>query len=389
MTTGCNLCRFVADLEGSADQYSQSIMSEFAYGVNIVWGTFLMINFMWTLKRILLDLKDKPTWTEMSTKVFWAVAVSVFLASATGGGDSLLYTQIVHPFRLWATQIGTIIIANLGHVSIPAASSSGAAITQGTLAGMFGAMEESMLHIIAIAEQTMSKPYQFTAPIIGNVEVMNLVGVVLGLILLLPWVFVISLFSAYLVECLFTYLTITCIASPIAAAMFFPSLRDIGKTAMKTIAGASLTIVFLGIAMGFTLSVSTKYIDELACAATGNINSSQCGQVSNKSSVIPYLVNQNQNAGQISYDLAATPQYWLCFVMAVISIVLHMRAKALSSMLISINDGPGPAAAVLAGVKAMMLGAPGAVASAGKIAGQAAGGLVKAGAWAAKFISRL
>ena len=72
----------------------------------------------------------------------------------------------------------------------------------------------------------------------------------LGVILMLPYLFVVGLFVAFLIEALFKFVAMGFLAPIFIALMAFPGTRSFGLAAGRVLVGAALTIIF---AAGATL----------------------------------------------------------------------------------------------------------------------------------------
>ena len=385
----CNMCRSIDLLARQADTYGFRLFELITTGATICWAMFVLLWLIWQLKRIMLDMENKPTFQSLGISALYLAAISLALGGASTGAGNYIFTGFLTPIQNGSVGIATALIHEVSGITIPTATTSGDSLSSGSIAALFGVMENSMMHAVITAEHLMVTPaISFSAPLVGSVQIPDLAGVALGLLLLLPIAIVCALFAAFLCESVFTWLVITCLAGPLLMASFFRVTRPAMTNALRLFLCAGLTVILLAVALGFTYTAITGSINELKCVATYNPGSPECNAVitaSNSNSIMPYVTRspQDRSSWSAGVDLASTPQYWSILFLSVISILLHVKAKVLASLLTGANDGPGPVGAVIAGVKAAALMGPQAIVAGAKIGG----GILKGG-WSALFKNR-
>jgi hypothetical protein len=110
----------------------------------------------------------------------------------------------------------------------------------------------------------------------------------------------------------------------VAAA--FPATRGFAASGMRIVLGGVLTVVFAAVAMGFTLSVLSTFLTKVPMTAGS------------------FVGGNNGVAAWVQ-----SPQYWAAFILGFVSVLFHLKAATLASNISGASDGPGAAAAVVAG----------------------------------------
>jgi hypothetical protein len=149
----------------------------------------------------------------------------------------------------------------------------------------------------------------------------NIGAIFYGLLLALPYVFVWGIFLAFTLEGIFKLLAITAVSPLLIAVAGFGPTRGFALTGLRVIVGGVLTVVFAGVAMGFTMTVLRQALDG-APLATGGI----------KPDISGFLGSE---------------QYWLVLLIGFISILFHLKAATLAANISGASDGPGAAATVV------------------------------------------
>ena len=228
----------------------------------------------------------------------------------------------------------------------------------------------------------------------------------LCIIAMLPFLFVIGIFAAFMVEAMFKYVAITILAPLLVGLYWLKPARAVSSASLRVLLGAWLTIILASGAMGFTLQgidkFSKKMDDLLAGAQTlsnhysakryyhyclnleryrnpdyNALSMSGTSTVylpidANDPDLQPPLSSQaceeQERLVKLGSWVVLDPNFLIMPVIGLISILLHMQSKSLASNLSGANDGAGPAAAVVMGAKML---AGGAAMGAMKIAGGA------------------
>lgn len=170
----------------------------------------------------------------------------------------------------------------------------------------------------------------------------GLMPLIQGIIIILPFLFVWAIFLAFLLEGTFKLLGMGAVSPVLIVCAAFKPSRAFAFGGLRIALNGVLTVVFAGVAMGFTLSVMHDFILTL-----------------------PF--DGEEFSGDVDKFLNGVKFYGVVLI-GFISILFHLKAATLASNLSGASDGPG-AAATVAGLG---LAAVGAV----KMAGAAATGKV-------------
>tara|TARA_R110002012_G_scaffold137042_3_gene291490 strand:- start:19996 stop:21648 length:1653 start_codon:yes stop_codon:yes gene_type:complete len=225
----------------------------------------------------------------------------------------------------------------------------------------------------------------------------------LCIIAMLPFVFVIGVFAAFMVEAMFKYVAITILAPLLVGLYWLKPARAVSSASLRVLLGAWLTIILASGAMGFTLQGIDKFsknMDDLLAGVQQLSDPYNAKRYYHYCKGMPSYPNPdssmfNSEAPWINIDssdpdlqpplkeavckeqerlvnlgswIVLDPNFLIMPVIGLISILLHMQSKSLASNLSGANDGAGPAAAVVMGAKML---AGGAAMGAMKIAGGA------------------
>ncbi|MDE0384228.1 MAG: hypothetical protein OXI22_10110, partial [Defluviicoccus sp.] len=139
-----------------------------------------------------------------------------------------------------------------------------------------------------------------------------LIRLTYGLVLIFPFVFVMLLFAAYIVEGIFKFLAVTALAPVWLVCAFLPKTRGFTEAAIRLYPSGGLTIVFAATAMGFTLATSHSFTEGLIDAT------------------------EKHDMG-----LVFTWAYWAMVLLGFISLLLHLKATTLAANISGANDGAG------------------------------------------------
>jgi len=258
-------------------------------------------------------------------------------------------------------------------------------------ANLWAHVELGIWPIIVIAMQRLL-PDHFTAS-----------GAISGILLAAPYIFVMGIFGAFLVQTMFYFIAITSGIPFLLAGTMFQTSRGWLLSAVRFLLGGCATIFFCAIAMGFTLSlvvvnlsISMKSVGADQVGVVQGLGLSPVGiAAKGVMSVFDFLgqawgstpaagTSQAPAATQVvSLELASIdkPAFWQLFLTGYISIMLHLAAPRIASNISGANDSATTAAAVtgigqMAAARAVGLssrGVGGAVGSTGTIAGGALG----------------
>lgn len=207
-----------------------------------------------------------------------------------------------------------------------------------------------------------------------------------GLTIFIPYLFIIAIFFAFMVEALFKVTAMMLLAPFFIGAAPFPKIKAAFGQAVKVLFGAALTIIFASTALGFTMKAvktyENKIIEVLPSPAPHNLQAEAARQfckqrglknTTGDNSAWIDCVQDRRRFLEAEHNLKWITMSWqdfhgpfiMMFVLGFISILLHLGSKTLASNISGANDGAGPAAAVVMAMKgtaAMGAGVAGAAA---------------------------
>ena len=408
----CTICRFIDDLAVRADTYALSVQHDIAVAAWPLWGALLALWFSWffLFKVLLADGNSRPGLAEYMKSMLLAVAVSSFLFNAqgnfgagenivaNGSGGPLIWQAAYLPIRNITTGVAIYLVSagpgalpNVnGQVQqapvVPTVDSNGHNL-RSPIGQLFGTMENAIFQVVQVGVAVLFSPAApnpnaqsgaSQVPSVVNTltfgaagywaQVYNsttnfasnalsefghyIVAAIASLFIIVPYFFVVGLFSAYLVESVFMFLSVTCVSPLLVICFFFGPLRSFTTIGLRLYLGAGLTLLFAGAAMGFTLTAMSGYINDFACLTLGQQAANPPGGMQCSSQIA--------QAAASAPPLMMTMQFWTCALIGFLSILLHLKAKTLASNFSGANDGAGPAAAVVAATKMAAFGAIGA-----------------------------
>lgn len=365
----CHICSFVAQLEAKADVFTAEVVRELSvFAVNI-WRPILVLWFAYVCVFVYIGLKKYEP-AKIGSRVFLAVILSALISSTAAGTAQndpthSIYWKMTHElYKKVSAGVSSAILSMGGGIEIPdqsAALAGAPAVSLSTnsypFTRVFGAMENSVWNIIVTgigaiwsnpSAATNTANQSWFVKMLGLPGIQQVVNVIQSILLLLPYVFVIGLFTAYIVESLFMYLATTMVAPFLMICAFFDPLRQIFITGLRIYASAALTIIFAAMAMGFTLSVSAGYFSEIQCLI---VKEPTITLASGKTATCSSATIARTDPVILSYE------YWSAVLIGFASILLHIKAKTLASNFSGASDGAGPAAAVVAATKLAVGGA--------------------------------
>lgn len=216
----------------------------------------------------------------------------------------------------------------------------------------------------------------------------TIVRALMSIIGMLPFIFVLGIFAAFMAEAMFKYVAMST-AAPMLIALFpFKFFRPFSTAGIRILIGAFFTIVFAAGAMGFTMvavdnfkgRLSTK-LEAAQQAGTGTIryrlwceNSSEIftgawpeeGYEEFKwygkddvEEMSPEQCSEALRLSNVGAWIVFEKEFLTLVVIGFLSVLLHLSAKTLASNISGANDGPGPAAAVVMAAKTAALGGAG------------------------------
>lgn len=214
-------------------------------------------------------------------------------------------------------------------------------------------------------------------------------GALSAIILAAPYVFVLGVFGAFMVQTMFYFIAVTAASPFLIAGMIFKTSQGWAISALRLLVGGAMTIFFSAIAMGFTLSILGVNVSVLRTSVgTGQVGAAQGLQKNMFGELFDLVTGPSSPASaaaletmSVTMSSITNPGYWLMFLTGFISIMLHLAAPRIASNISGSNDSATTAATVvgagqLAAGKVLgisRLGVGQAITAGGQAAGGAAG----------------
>jgi len=272
-----------------------------------------------------------------------------------------VFTFIINPLEGMALKYAALVVKGLSGVT-PGGGSGYAALSCG--------VESQMMRFLELVWSIAAR----NALDHGMLSASTFIIFVAVILLMLPFLFVVALFTAFMVEALFKFVAIGVISPVLLLLIPFPVVRAFSFAGLRIVVGAALTLVMVAGAMGFTMKTVDKYADKLAASVDlstreGDAASEAAAEAHRKwrdkclfdngSDECKALFEDWWKKKEAADDGTSTfsifsREYFMMFAIGMASILLHIQAKGLASNLASVQDGAGPAAAVVAGGKTLL-----------------------------------
>ncbi|MEQ8832184.1 MAG: type IV secretion system protein [Alphaproteobacteria bacterium] len=361
--TECDLCEIVDLMALPAEAFGLGISNLLQPIVVNVWFALFGVWFLWSCLLIVIGKTDLPKFALMFLgglalsgvlQTLRADPVVLTQAGALTNTGNAWFDIIYVPIRDFTVGASIEIVRNV--VSIAAELSGTGVVGRelplppnaaelSRLAQLFGAIEIGLWNSATLAFAGYDRwGALLTIP--------NLLA---AIILALPFIFVLLIFAAFILESAFKFLAVTALSPLWIGALFFPFSRPWTMAAIRMYFSAAFTIMFAAMAMGFTLGVIEQYRLEFACIQVEVGPTCQLAGVQSKEDLeASEVVTANDNL------LVATKSYWIMLFVGFVSVLLHLKAPNLAANISGANDSAAPAAAVVAAGKMAAFGAVGA-----------------------------
>lgn len=327
----CYTCEMFTTFHDFGMQYGTDIFNALLGPSLILFHACVGLWFAWTLVfKVLIQGEFE------AASFIKSLCLFVFVGSVLNG-SSFFWEYVQGPFLSLSSSIAQKIIT-LGKSSIGDPSFEGVILT------VDDALNKSVFqawHILMNEGDWYSLTIK---PMFGAIILMG------------PYIFVICIFLAFMLEFVFSVLVVTAIMPLMMICLCFEVTRGITTSAGKIALNGALTLIFACIAMGFTISVFHKFGPLIPAGPEGAHN-------------------------EIA-DFVFSKRYFAIIILGFVSIFFHLKASTFASAISGSIGGPGPAAAVTAaGVGAFALAKRGGWSSV-KAGGRAASNIASSGtAW--------
>lgn len=155
--------------------------------------------------------------------------------------------------------------------------------------------------VLYMVDSSLNKTvFQLWKILIGEGGWMSWKPIVAGIILIIPYLLVVCLFLAFMLEFVFAMVLITALCPLLYMGLCFKFSRGISLSALRIALHGALTLIFSAISMGLTIEVFHKFAP-----------------------LIP--VKSEGVSSQIS-DFIFSSQYWAIWILGFLCAFFHMRA---------------------------------------------------------------
>jgi hypothetical protein len=374
----CYTCGFFTDLNALKDSFTKQIFTAAQPSAKKLLSSGLILYFTWQgLGMVVSPSSANDRAKKMVSKGIPLTVITFIFAT---GGIDFIYAWMITPGEQVVLRYAALIMS-----TADSASAASAKLTNdgASYAGLASLVEGQMLSFMKMIARAITQNVDGFSP---GTAFMNAIA---GFVLLLPYMFVLSIWGAYMVEAMFKIVAVGIIAPLLTIAFVFDGTRPFSIAGLRILLGAGLTIIFASGAMGFSMSVvaakghifEASMADEAglsqaaddafqarssACAAL-NFNQADCTAAQEK-----YAAATAATKGKTNAFAIFSGDYFALFVIGFASVLLHLSAKTLASNISGANDGAGPAAATVAGAKMVLAG--GAMAASRTAFGQSGAG---------------
>jgi Type IV secretory pathway, VirB6 components len=328
-------------------------------------ATFLVV---WTMLQFMLYEEASREILKRMLKLFAILSFVGFFLSR-GGGTWLFETVIVGMQTTGLSVAQTIIGKGVDVCTLPAAASGGG----GTYAALWAGVECVGFTPVRTAAENWAR-------LSGLDAIKGLADIFAWGLLAFPYLFVLGVFGAFLIQAMFYFLALSGTAPVIMLFMVFDSTRGIVWAGLKFLLTGALTIVFAGMAMGFTGFVLSKYAGNVAKYQAYAIGTSNNTCFNNRvqqelaakrnpfadealmrsiakecdKQVTDAAAAQAEAASAMAADkicsadhFVCTKSYWAAFLIGLMSVLLHLLAPKIAANLSGASDSAATAATVV------------------------------------------
>ncbi|MBB3268402.1 hypothetical protein FHW79_006077 [Azospirillum sp. OGB3] len=328
-------------------------------------ATYLVV---WTMLQFMLYEEATREFLKRSLKLI-AVLIGIGFFLSRGGATWMFETVIVG-MQTTALSVAQTIIGKGVELCGGAPSAGGG----GTYAALWYGVECVGFSPIRTAAENWAR-------LSGLDAIAGLADMAAWGLLALPYLFVLGVFGAFLLQAMFYFLALSGTAPVILLFLVFDATRGILWSGLKLLLTGALTIIFAGMAMGFTGSVLSKYAGNVAAyqAYAIGVSSSTCvadavakEQASGRNpfslwsgtlkqieancdkKTAENAAAQAQSAADMAADklcfadhFVCTKSYWAAFLIGLMSVLLHLLAPKIAANLSGASDSAATAAAVV------------------------------------------
>lgn len=346
----CCMCGLFAALERLAPTYTQRIYAGLATSLGArILPDIVLVTFCLLLLRLFLDpgrqMEHAKAFASHIILVTFVVSIMGGAGAVSSGGTLWVYDWVFGALQQagilaaeLAIQLGAsgaaAVVGYGGGVQFPTTITlvgGGGTVGPGSYSHLWAEVETVCLPIITI---TMT---ELTRGILGVLSFNWLPYLILSV----PYVFVMGIFAAFLVQTQFYFIAIGAAAPVLIVLFLWEKTRSFLFSALKFLVGGAMTVMFSGVAMGFTGFVLFSYLSQIQPTGRGTFFE---GLFTSLSNALTFTVAQ---PGATAFTMASAA-YWMIFILGFLSALLHLAAPRIASNVSGAQDSATSAAAVTA-----------------------------------------
>lgn len=287
----CITCEMFAQFDGVANTFARAAFDRISGPAITVYWAFVSLFFLWEFGW--KGLRGKFELMEFAERSLVIVAVGVGVKTS-----ALFWSYVYEPARAVMSGVTQLLVSQ-------------AEVTDASMTGMLKAVETEITKVLLISGAMFEDSSWF--------EVLNMIC---GFLLIIPYIFVWMIFLAFLVEGSFKLLAVTAIGPILVMFAAFKRTRGITTAGLRIMANGVLTVVFAGVAMGFTIQIVGYYTAAFPIDDGGNLT--------------------------IDADsFALSKQYFAIVLIGLLSALFHLKAAELASNISGASSSAGAATAVV------------------------------------------
>ncbi len=341
----CYACGLFQTLQSSGEDFTTKVYTKLAPLCVPTARLLGAISIFIFLAQLFLSPSKGPELVKEFLKQFaWLIVVAALL---TPTGSTWLFSTIRDPLQGAGIGVAQVIMTTVGE-SPDAASFSGFAIgttsgagasgtvSEGSYAWLWSAVEQSIYPVIGIV---LRSPDVMTIACPGSTQTADgsfwgtikdaaasvantfgaMVAFIYSFLLAAPFVLVGIVFATFIIQVLFGFLAISAVSPILVLFLAAPFTRGMVGAAIKILLTQALTLVFAGVALGFTRLLMAN--------AMTDIKLSLCA----------------------TSDISFTSSYLTLAMLGVISVILHLQAPKFASNIGGAAESAATAGMAMAG----------------------------------------
>ncbi len=306
-------------IEGLRNQFVAKLYPELATQISPVLDGFYMLYVMWTAAMMVWQPGSFRDRAVTLLKVSFATSL-IYVTLGQDSSSSPVFSFFITPLEEGSLQLAAFIISLFGQQGPGVGNSSS---LYGNLAAVVEAQALSIWELCNFLFRLAAVSSGFVVP--------TLYAIFLVIILITPFIFVFVYFAFSLIDVLFSLLLLGSLSPLWLICIVFESTRGYAYRAARIVVGTILVPPFLSIALGFSVSLIQPEIEKAKllkpCVLKGGKDLAICRD-------FPLDI----------FSYSETGDFILLIVLGGVSVLLHLKARALASDLSQTADSGTPAA---------------------------------------------